>query len=645
MAVVTRRAIGVFHNRSDAEHALRELGNAGIVMDRVSVIARDGNNNGEIAGTPVEERVGDKSDEGAKVGAVSGGALGGLTGLLVGLGTLAIPGIGPIMLAGAAATALATTIAGGAIGAAAGSLLGGLVGLGIPEERARYYNERVERGGYLVIVDGTDEEIARAEPILRRWNIEEFNVYDRPRSEYDVPAAAVGTHVVGDVPGTPIGTHGDVHRKRRAIGVFAHRRDAEAALTELRDAGFPMSRVSIIAKHNEGDRIAGVNTTDVDTGVDRNVGRGNKADEGAKAGAATGAAVGGLGGLLVGLGALAIPGVGPVIAGGAAATALATAVTGGAVGAAAGGITGGLVGLGIPENRARVYSDRFQRGDYIVIVDGTESEIHQAEAILKRRGIEEFAVYDGTDIDTAHHHDRAVVSHDRPVGDVRLNKRAIGVFAHRRDAEAALTELRDAGFPMSRVSIIAKHTDGDRIAGVNAGGVNSGVDRNVGTGNKADEGAKAGAATGAALGGLGGLLVGLGALAIPGIGPVIAGGAVATALATTVAGGAVGAAAGGIAGGLVGLGIPENRARVYSDRFQRGDYVVIVDGTESEIHQAEAILKRRGIEEFAVYDATDLDKVHHHDRAVVDTSRTNHPGTFDREEPAVVIVDHRDENL
>ncbi|BDI16740.1 hypothetical protein ANSO36C_25420 [Nostoc cf. commune SO-36] len=59
-----------------------------------------------------------------------------------------------------------------------------------------------------------------------------------------------------------------------------------------------------------------------------------------------------------------------------------------------------------------------------------------------------------------------------------------------------------------------------------------------------------------------GLLVGLGTLAIPGVGPVLAGGAVATALATTLAGGAIGAAAGGIVGALVGLGIPEDIARV-----------------------------------------------------------------------------------
>jgi hypothetical protein len=84
---------------------------------------------------------------------------------------------------------------------------------------------------------------------------------------------------------------------------------------------------------------------------------------------------------------------------------------------------------------------------------------------------------------------------------------------------------------------------------------------------------------------------------------------------------------------------------VYSDRFQGGDYIVIVDGSESEIHQAETILKRRGIEEFAVYDATDLDQVHHHDRNVVDTSRSSHPGELRRDEPAVMIVDRRDETL
>ncbi|MEH2241995.1 histidine kinase [Nostoc sp.] len=386
---VHKRGVGVFSNRRDVEHALHELKNTGFDMDRVSVITQDGDKE-DIAGADVRDRVGDKSDEGAKVGAVTGTALGGLTGLLVGLGTLAIPGVGPIMLAGAAATTLATTLTGAGIGAVAGGLLGGLIGLGIPEERAKVYDERVKRGHYLVILDGTDAEILRAEAILGQQGVEEFGIYDNPDATNATTGYVTPTPTATDY-GTPTPTRADSGVAKRAIGVFSHRRDAEAALTELRDGGFPLNTVSIIAKDTNGQGIAGVD-------VDRNVGAGNKADEGVKTGAATGGVLGGLTGLLVGLGTLAIPGIGPVIAGGAVATALATTAAGGAIGAAAGGIVGGLAGLGIPEDRARVYGDRFQRGDYLVIIDGTEAEIRQAEAILRRRGIEEFAIYDGTDL-------------------------------------------------------------------------------------------------------------------------------------------------------------------------------------------------------------------------------------------------------
>ncbi|MEH2362245.1 histidine kinase [Nostoc sp.] len=417
-----KRGVGVFSNRRDAERALHELKNVGFDMNRVSVITQDGDKD-DIAGAEVRDRVGDKSDEGAKVGAVTGGALGGLTGLLVGLGTLAIPGIGPIMLAGAAATTLATTLTGAGIGAVAGSLLGALIGLGIPEERARVYDERVRRGHYLVILDGTDTEIVRAEAILHQQGVEEFGIYDNPDA----------TNATTDyVAPTPTAAHSGV--ARRAIGVFSHRRDAEAALTELRDAGFPLSTVSIIAKDTNGQGIAGVD-------VDRKVGTGNKADDGVKTGAATGGVLGGLTGLLVGLGTLAIPGVGPVIAGGAVATALATTAAGGAIGAAAGGIVGGLVGLGIPEDRARVYSDRFQRGDYLVIIDGTEAEIHQAEAILNRRGIEEFAVYDATDIGEHRPGLGRVTQHDTPV--VNSDRSNYITEADRDDPAVVIVDRRD----------------------------------------------------------------------------------------------------------------------------------------------------------------------------------------------------------
>jgi hypothetical protein len=516
---IHKRAIGVFPNRHDAEKALHELRDSGFPMERVSIIARDKSEGKEIAGTQVREKVGDKADEGAKVGAISGGALGGLTGLLVGLGTLAIPGIGPIMLAGATATALATTIAGVGIGAAAGSLIGALIGLGIPEERARVYNERVQRGEYLFILDGTDAEIAKAREIFHRWRIEEFEVYDHPDHEHTTTDAI----------------NRDVTVNKYAIGYFSMLQDAEAAVNDLRNSGFPLSQIALIHReHPQRDAFGGIHVSD-------------RFDP---------------------------------------------------------------TRLNLPENRTQFYNNSIHQGNYIIIVSGTDAEIRRAEAIISRYHIQQWEIYE-----TNGHRNAPL----------QTTKRAIGVFSHRRDAEVALSELRDAGFPMNRVSLIAKDTNG-------------GVHRNLETGNQAEEGVKAGAATGGAIGGLGGLLVGLGTLAIPAIGPVMAGGAVATALATTLAGGAVGAAVGGIAGGLVGLGIPRERAQVYSDRFQKGDYLVIVDGTDTQIHHAEIILKRLGIEEFAIYDAHEI-REHQSSFEPVRHPETV-PSPYAGESP-VIIVDHR----
>jgi uncharacterized protein (TIGR02271 family) len=194
-----RRAIGVFSHRREAENALHELKASGFNMNHVSVITRDADRNEDMAGAEVSKRIGNKADKGAGVGAVSGGTLGGLTGLLVGLGTLAIPGIGPVMLAGEVATALATTAAGTAIGAASGGLLGGLVGLGIPEKEAKAYSDRVHQGDYLVIVDGTDEEIRRAEAVLNHQNgLQDWATYDQPNA--GVSRAAAVAPMAGVMP-------------------------------------------------------------------------------------------------------------------------------------------------------------------------------------------------------------------------------------------------------------------------------------------------------------------------------------------------------------------------------------------------------------------------------------------------------------
>lgn len=363
---------------------------------------------------------------------------------------------------------------------------------------------------------------------------------------------------------------------KRAVGSFANYRDTELALMELQSTGFPMNKVSVVGENLDRSEIAGATAG---KSTDQKVGGG------AKAGATAGVVTGGLIGLLGSIGALAIPGVGPVMAGGAIATLLADTAVGGAIGAAAGGLTGGLVGLGVPEAKAKAYSDRLSRGEYLVFVEGTDAELATAEGIMSVRGIQDWAIYD-VPTDTG----RKASARD---------KRAVGVFATRRETEHALGELRAGGFDMDRVSVIAKDADSK--------GEIAGIDVQDSADNKADEGATKGALTGGTVGGLTGLLVGLGLVAIPGIGPIMLAGAAATTIATTLAGTALGAAAGSLLGALVGLGIPEEAARAYSDRVERGDYLVLLDGSEAEVAKAETILSRGGIQHWSIYESPAVD--------------------------------------
>jgi hypothetical protein len=197
-----QRGVGTFASYETTEIALIELKNTGFLMDRVSVVGRDINSHTEVTGSHLSNRlvnVGNldtnenKAEETAKDGAIAGGTVGIFTGLLVGLGLVAIPGVGPVMLAGAVATAIASTISGGVIGAAAGSLAGGLVGLGMSEDRAKVYSDRVAHGDYLVMVEGSEADLALAESIFSNHHIHDWHIYDLP------------SNLVGTV--TPISTH------------------------------------------------------------------------------------------------------------------------------------------------------------------------------------------------------------------------------------------------------------------------------------------------------------------------------------------------------------------------------------------------------------------------------------------------------
>ena len=153
-----------------------------------------------------------------------------------------------------------------------------------------------------------------------------------------------------------------------AYGVFPDRTSFDGALEALRAAGFRNSDVSAIIPERD--------TTTKDLAHEINT----KAPEGVAAGAGTGAAVGGVLGWLVGVGALAIPGVGPLVAAGPIVAALAGA---GAVGAT-GGLVGGLIGAGIPEIEAKRYAGRIRDGGYLISVHCDDRDwVRRAKEILE----------------------------------------------------------------------------------------------------------------------------------------------------------------------------------------------------------------------------------------------------------------------
>ncbi|PSR15940.1 histidine kinase [filamentous cyanobacterium CCP3] len=173
-----KRVVGVFKRREDLESALRALSDAGINKEHISLLAKHVEN---VEGAEdLTDHQGNEAKEGAGIGATTGTVLGGIGGFLVGAGVLAIPGVGPVLAAGVGISEIAATLAGAGIGAAAGGLVGALVGAGIPEEQAKTYEKRIKAGDYLLMVDGTANEIGRVESILRDRHIEDMGTYDAP---------------------------------------------------------------------------------------------------------------------------------------------------------------------------------------------------------------------------------------------------------------------------------------------------------------------------------------------------------------------------------------------------------------------------------------------------------------------------------
>ncbi|MEJ1117853.1 general stress protein [Phyllobacterium sp. CCNWLW109] len=145
-----------------------------------------------------------------------------------------------------------------------------------------------------------------------------------------------------------------------------------------------------------------------------------------------------------------------------------------------------------------------------------------------------------------------------------------GLYDNHRDARQVVEQLEDAGVSSSDITIAGRDGDsGETYAG---------------------EGAAAGAGIGAVVGGTGGLLAGLGMLAIPGVGPVVAAGWLAATAAGAAAGAVAGGAAGGLIGGLTSSGVDEDDAHVYAEGVRRGSTLVSARVSDDQADIARSII-------------------------------------------------------
>jgi hypothetical protein len=165
------------------------------------------------------------------------------------------------------------------------------------------------------------------------------------------------------------------NKKTAVFGIYPGVAQAEAAVDALVNESFSNDDISVLLADNQGAK---------EFAHQKNT----KAPEGTTTGVAAGGTIGGTLGLLAGIGALAIPGVGPFIAAGPIMGALAGLGVGGAVG----GLVGALVGMGVPEYEAKRFQGRLKDGGVLLSVHcDTSEEIARAKAVLKRTGADDIA--------------------------------------------------------------------------------------------------------------------------------------------------------------------------------------------------------------------------------------------------------------
>ncbi|HXS15471.1 MAG TPA: general stress protein [Candidatus Saccharimonadales bacterium] len=164
-----------------------------------------------------------------------------------------------------------------------------------------------------------------------------------------------------------------------------------------------------------------------------------------------------------------------------------------------------------------------------------------------------------------------------------MNKTVLGIFDNRMDAESAIDDLEASGYQTRDISILMRDRNDAEFA--------------KSSGTIVADNTVTGAVTGGVIGGIAGLLIGIGAIVVPGVGALLIGGPLAAALgatgaaATTVSGAVTGVFAGGIIGALIGLGVAPEDAKDYEERIRNGGILVAVPAQTGQEEEVSAILE------------------------------------------------------
>jgi hypothetical protein len=166
---------------------------------------------------------------------------------------------------------------------------------------------------------------------------------------------------------------------RQVVGIFSSRKMAGVALDQIVLSGFPLAQVFLLGKDgSDSSQISSIEKLSP-TNFPNHWGKITGTATGLKKGMALGNLVGGTTGLLLGVGLIALPGVGQLML----SSAIAFMILSGGICTVAGGLVGALIGLGMTSEQAKVYSQKVLAGSFLLIVEGTTAEIERARYLLK----------------------------------------------------------------------------------------------------------------------------------------------------------------------------------------------------------------------------------------------------------------------